>query len=307
MTATCSVEEASKMWSVELEQIHQDLTDASTEIQSSFAGSSNSIADPIKILQRIAALESTIKELNSECQEYVRRRPILAEEVTSLLLKNFKDIEELTVLAKGRKASLDPNLKRLAITTHGQNESWKQCLERRQYECKESNNDDDEAKNGNGNYPVIDESDYSHSYVYSQSHHDTTIDGNDTVHTSDSTSMDTDVNGTSYIDDDTGNISITQDQFQCIPSERRGRCKLDHIQKVASFIYQEVTARYLEGYRGKKLSVERQQIVKYSGAYPGLHAVIMNHSLWRDIISSLQFLGFVRVDNDGTLTMTGVQ
>jgi hypothetical protein len=96
MTATCSVEEASKMWSVELEQIHQDLTDASTEIQSSFAGSSNSIADPIKILQRIAALESTIKELNSECQEYVRRRPILAEEVTSLLLKNFKDIEEVS-------------------------------------------------------------------------------------------------------------------------------------------------------------------------------------------------------------------
>ena len=147
----------------------------------------------------------------------------------------------------------------------------------------------------------------NHSYGINPSA--ASIDGKDTsINDSTSMSAEADINGTSYIDDETGGITITPKQFLSIPIERRGRCKLDHIQKVGSFIYEEVSSRYLDGYRGKNLSVERQQIAKYSGGYPGLYDVIMNHnSLWRDIISALQFLGFVTIDNDGTLMMTGIQ
>ncbi len=293
-----SLKQTSSLWSSELEKIHRDLTDASIAIQNSFAQSSSNLnnsvapADPIKILQRIHALESTIQKLDSECQHYVRRRPVLAEEVTSLLLKNFNDIEELTVLAKGKKAShqLDPKLKRLAIATHGEHLSWKKCLEKnrrhRGYQHPYDNEDGDSDHTTKSVVPLPDDSTNAGSSI------------------DDSSS--TDINGTSYIDEETGNIKITHEQFESIPTDRRKRCKLDHVQRVASFIYQETSARYLEGYRGKNLAVERHQIAKYSGAHPGLYAVIMNHSLWRDIVSSLRFLGFVRVDKDGTLIMTGL-
>lgn len=130
---------------------------------------------------------------------------------------------------------------------------------------------------------------------------DTSIANDNDVHQTINDSMD----GTSFIDEQ-GTIIITEEQFHSVPVENRGRCRLDHVQNVASFIYEEVMTRYSDGYRGKYLAVERQQIAKYSGSIPGLYAVLMNHSLWRDIVATLQYLGFVRLDNsDGTLIMTG--
>ena len=116
--------DASRMWTSELEKIHRDIVSSTQEIQSAFlapnnandngkpsgaradadadAGSSHSddsnVSDsnPMKILHRIQNLETTIQKLHAECAEYAHRRPILAEEVTSLLLKNFKDIEKVS-------------------------------------------------------------------------------------------------------------------------------------------------------------------------------------------------------------------
>ena len=116
------VEEATTSWSHELQKINRNLTEASNEIQSAFANFSSSSsssskdnnnklhstttrqqqvlispdADPVNILKRIALLESTLVRLNSECDDYVRRRPALAQEVTSLLIENFRDIEEVS-------------------------------------------------------------------------------------------------------------------------------------------------------------------------------------------------------------------
>ncbi len=100
-----SVEETTNIWSLELTNIRKNLIEARQEIQSSFASLNSksghvaeaaAVADPIKILRRIDALKSTIQELNGECQDCMRRRPVLAQEVTSLLLQNFRDIEEVS-------------------------------------------------------------------------------------------------------------------------------------------------------------------------------------------------------------------
>ena len=100
-----SVEKAPKIWSLELTNIRENLIGARQEIQSSFASLNSksghvagavAVADPIQILQRIDALESTIQKLNGECQDCMRRRPVLAQEVTSLLLQNFRGIEEVS-------------------------------------------------------------------------------------------------------------------------------------------------------------------------------------------------------------------
>ena len=108
--------DASRMWTSELEKIHRDIVSSTQEIQSAFlapnnananangkpsgaradAGSNVSDSNPMKILHRIQNLETAIQKLHAECAEYAHQRPILAEEVTSLLLKNFKDIEKVS-------------------------------------------------------------------------------------------------------------------------------------------------------------------------------------------------------------------
>ena len=217
---------------------------------------------------------------------------------------------------KGREGALNQNLVKLAISTHAQNKSWRHCLDQ-EYEDGnvdvQGNNDlvndygydnvYDEAKEGeNANSThTMDHSSYSSQGDY----HDHDHDHDQTINNTTTTTT----NSTSFIDDETGTIIITNEQYQSIPLEHRGRCKLPHIQKVAYILQEEVTARYRDGYRNKNLAVERQQIAKYAARsqYPGLYAVIMNQGLWRDILSCLQFLGIVRVDpNEGTLMMTGV-
>lgn len=102
-------------WSHQLEQISKELMDASINIQSSFqsyAHVTNALAkrdphnntmalhteaDPINILSRIALLESTLKKLKIECEEYVKQKPNLAEEVTAALLENFFAIEKVSL------------------------------------------------------------------------------------------------------------------------------------------------------------------------------------------------------------------
>jgi hypothetical protein len=104
-----------------------------------------------------------------------------------------------------------------------------------------------------------------------------------------------------------GTIKITQEEFNDIPPQERGRCSLSHVQTIASFICTETIDRYHEGYRGKNLAMVREHCLKYSGGYPGLSQVIRNHVLWRDILNCLRFLGIVRVDSsDGSFFLTGI-
>ena len=101
--------------------------------------------------------------------------------------------------------------------------------------------------------------------------------------------------------DENGKIEITREVFESVSYEIRGRCKLENVQKCANFIFEEFLVRFNHGYRGKDLNVERQHILKYTGSHPGLHSVIMNVGLWRDIVSTLMELGLIELDRDGSL------
>jgi len=103
-------------WSDQLEQISKELMDASNNIQSSFQSYAHATqefakkdphdntmalhteADPISLLSRIDLLESTLARLKLECEEYVKQKPGLAEEVTAALLENFLAIEEVSLV-----------------------------------------------------------------------------------------------------------------------------------------------------------------------------------------------------------------
>ena len=104
----------------------------------------------------------------------------------------------------------------------------------------------------------------------------------------------------SYLDEN-GKIEITKDRFEAVPPVIRGRCKLENVEKCANFIFEEFVFRFNSGCRGKYLNVERQHLLKYTGSHPGLHSVIMNVSLWRDIVSTLMELGLIQLDRDGSI------
>jgi hypothetical protein len=99
-------------WSSQLEKISHQLIETSNSIQTAFldyskksqaeAKSNNDIiplengADPINLLKRISILESTLVRLKDECEEFAKQRPIVAQEVTELMLENFRSIEEVS-------------------------------------------------------------------------------------------------------------------------------------------------------------------------------------------------------------------
>ena len=102
-------------WSDDLKKISLSLQQTSQQIQTEFkeyakdsqvkAKSNENViplhpeADPINILKRISALEATIETLKSDCEDYVRIRPKLAQEVTELLVENFLTIEEVGTIS----------------------------------------------------------------------------------------------------------------------------------------------------------------------------------------------------------------
>ena len=104
----------------------------------------------------------------------------------------------------------------------------------------------------------------------------------------------------SYLDEN-GKIEITKEIFEAVPPNIRGRCKLENVEKCVNFIFEEFVFRFNSGYRGKHLHVERQHLLKYTGSHPGLHSVIMNVGLWRDIVSTLMELGLIQLDKDGSI------
>jgi hypothetical protein len=99
-------------WSSQLERTSRHLIETSTNIQATFLDYSKRSqaeathnddiiplqdgADPINLLNRISLLESTLVKLRDECEEFARQRPIIAQEVTDLMLENFRSIEEVS-------------------------------------------------------------------------------------------------------------------------------------------------------------------------------------------------------------------
>jgi hypothetical protein len=203
---------------------------------------------------------------------------------------------QLTVLTKGKNASIDSKLRRLAMIAHEQNQAWKCSHPRISVAAsqRQSNaNDLENFSNRNDafqNNSSQNERENQHANNHNQNHN--------VVHVNSSFTP------SSFISPSKGSVIITEQQFSSIPIEKRGRSKLSRVQSVASMIYEETTARYLDGYRGRNLAIERSHLIKYAPDFPEMNNVIRDHALWRDIISSLEYLGFVRVDHsDGSLLM----
>lgn len=58
--------------------------------------SGEEIPDPVDILSRIASMEASITTLQQECNELTQQRQLLAGHTTSLLLKNYRAIQEVS-------------------------------------------------------------------------------------------------------------------------------------------------------------------------------------------------------------------
>mmetsp|Transcript_14429 Transcript_14429/g.17540 ORF Transcript_14429/g.17540 Transcript_14429/m.17540 type:complete len:296 (+) Transcript_14429:123-1010(+) len=283
---------SSFQWALEFEKANSDLAYASHQIQATFhhhhasasaqCDDDDPIPDPVDLLGRIAALESTISSLQVECEELVTTRPLLSQQVTSLMLQNYEAIQMLSVLAKGKHhAKMHPATENLSNQTKQQEQYWTD-------QCKKDGIDINQEKKEQQKHDKLNNSNVSKSSISSSS----------------VTAMS--ITSSLQIHQDSDGVLIAhlpKEQFDDLSESIRGRCKLEHVQNVASFLCQEVTNRFEEGYRGKHLHIERQQLVKYCGAYPGLYSVIMNTSLWRDIVSTLQSLEFVKVDKEGCLIL----
>ena len=97
-------------------------------------------------------------------------------------------------------------------------------------------------------------------------------------------------------------MEITDEMFISLPLEVRENINIDHVRQILSLIHEEYTARYMNGYRGKCLSIERFQLLKHRN--PALYKVIANTSTWRGIVSVLQHLGLLRIEKDGLLNLS---
>jgi hypothetical protein len=64
-----------------------------------FETESETIPNPIDLLERIASLESSLITLKSECKQIEARRPALMRDVINLTVNNYRDMEEVGVSA----------------------------------------------------------------------------------------------------------------------------------------------------------------------------------------------------------------
>lgn len=96
-------------------------------------------------------------------------------------------------------------------------------------------------------------------------------------------------------------VELSELDFYSVPESIRGRCKIENVKYVAIFAYMEVISKFEQGLRGNHLCIDRQNIAKHTGGVPGLYSIIMNTSLWREIVFTLQFLNFLKVERDGTM------
>lgn len=268
-----------------LDKANLDLSFASSQIQAAFEKAASKTLstgveeniEPVKLLHRIALLESSINQLHQECGELTQLRPLLAEQTTSKLLRNFEAIKELSILVKGgQNTNIHHATEELIHRTKEQHHFWNQRIDGKE----------------------IDQS----SLVSQLLNQQPSISPLTTELKTKPPSLKMKQNSDDGID-----IELSEKDFNSIPESIRGRCKLEHVRTVASFIYRDVANKYAEGLRGRFLHLERQHITKYCGEFVGLYSVIMNASLWREIISTLTYLDFLKADKDGFIIMSNFQ
>ena len=59
-------------------------------------GNRQPIPDPVRLLERISALESSMDQLEADCQDVCGKRQVLARETSDALLRNARLIQELS-------------------------------------------------------------------------------------------------------------------------------------------------------------------------------------------------------------------
>lgn len=266
--------------SFKLDELRRDLSYSAQQLEATFINyptiarpNGETIPNPIDLLERIASLESSLITLKSECKQIEARRPALMRDVINLTVNNYRDMEELSKLAKGIHHTTDPVAEETA--------------EFLDHQTSYDDDGDDWDETSASDEPLSEMADDA----------ETVQDNNDTKGNPDDGEY---FAADAYLDEN-GRIEITREVFESVPPEIRGRCKMENVEKCANFIFEEFMSRFSAGYRGKYLNVERQHILKYTGSHPGLHSVIMNVSLWRDIVSTLMELGLIELDRDGSL------
>jgi hypothetical protein len=238
--------------------------------------------NPVELLDRLDNLEATLEQMQHDARDIYKKRPVIAKETTSAILDNLAAIEELAVLTKGRKAKTDNKTRGYALKVYEQKQFWAQMQEEAENDKMDplTPRTTQNILSSFNNYPMREE---------------TTVDGDESMNFYNKI-------GKNVWSVD-GKIQITHQDLMSIPISIRGTAKVEHIQNVASILYHEVRTRYIQGFRGRDLNVERKSVLKHCGGYPGLQSVIRNTSLWRSIVSSLKVLGVVKVDKDGDLSL----
>ena len=66
------------------------------EQQNADGGNRQPIPDPVRLLERISALESSMDQLEIDCQSVCGKRQVLARETADALLRNARLIQELS-------------------------------------------------------------------------------------------------------------------------------------------------------------------------------------------------------------------
>ena len=61
-----------------------------------FKKSGNEIPNPIQLLNRLSALESSLSTLKEDVHDLVLLRPLIASEATNSLLRNYNAIKEVS-------------------------------------------------------------------------------------------------------------------------------------------------------------------------------------------------------------------
>ena len=108
LNTTGTMETASASWADELSRTRAEFSAIKrrlTKIVSALeaeqqhtdgGGNRQPIPDPVRLLERISALESSMDQLEADCQNVCGKRQVLARETADALLRNARLIQELS-------------------------------------------------------------------------------------------------------------------------------------------------------------------------------------------------------------------
>lgn len=275
-------------WSSSLSDAAANLEKVSIKLQDHFEDLSSEyvtdgkrpIPDPVDLLRRIRALEVSTQAIQIECKSMVQKKETLAREVTQLLCTNASSIQTLSqhvgVIDHDRGGGNEDI---------GGSDRLSQSVRDLSPTSVES-----QCQNLLSTPPHTTQKDTMQDYYGEFSLQDCSM--NEVF-------LDTSTN--SIGNDRKRTMEISDEMFMSLPLEVRKNVNIDHVRQILSLIHEEYTARYMNGYRGKCLSIERFQLLKHRN--PVLYKVIANTTTWRGTVSVLQHLGLLRIEKDGLLNL----